>query len=292
VEKKNLFDMANQNSTRLKMQYDSLIKKQQSSKLKQFLRIVNENWSLSINMGQSTLINFLSVGKYKNIYYRTREESQKLHDIGKKLPEGKILKRRLGKYYKKRITFDNTFKYGKKFKYSSLSIGGLGPIEKYGEYCVVLKRKKSEEYSLLAFIKEDSLKYVEPDTIRENKFIVNIEDLKRDVASKEYVNFLVTIKHKGEIESKSPKEWPSMIFNEKDYVEGIIADEILNTHIGRLRMKESDYKSFYEDLYDEIISKDGNKATNYKKKFRRYRMKDFLTINEMLNKLGIEIEVL
>ena len=76
--------------------------------------------------------------------------------------------------------------------------------EKYGEYCVVLKREQVEKYSSLVFIKEDSLKYVDDDA-------VNTERLGQDIASRECVHFLAVLKHEEDIKSTSVDKWSSMV---------------------------------------------------------------------------------
>ena len=106
-----------------------------------------------------------------------RAEELEKHKIEVSVEEGS--KRHLKSFYKSRMAFELAFENGEEFKYSALNIGGLG-AEKYGAYCVLLKREQVEKYSSLAFIKEDSLKYVD------DSHVVNIEQLSQDIANREW----------------------------------------------------------------------------------------------------------
>lgn len=276
-----IFNIADRNSDNLIAQYKLLERAYKNQNnldiLNRFTELIKDKWTISINMRPWILNNFLIAGRYKNVYELEKEREDEL----KKEKELKIsveqaLEKHLKDYYKSRVTFDHTFEDGEKFKYGALNIGGLG-LKRYGEYCVVIKRKQSEEHSSLAFIKEGSLNYVNNH--------VNIEQLSQDIANRECVHFLATLKHENDIESIPANEWPSMICGDESYIEAITIDDILNTHIKSVRMSKKDYQFYYYDyLYKDFISE-----LSISEKYQLYML---LGIFKLLAKQGIKLEVI
>lgn len=143
---------------------------------------------------------------------------------------------------------------------------------------IVFKRKQVEEYSSLVFIKKDSLKYVD------DNHVVDIERLDQDIANRECVHFLATLKHEEDIKSTSVDKWSSMVCCSEDYIESITADEILNTHINIVRTSEEIFNSYFDCLYKDFVSELSD--------FEKYRLAAFRNMQELLTKQGIELEVL
>jgi len=248
----NIFDVANQNSNNLNTQY-KLLKERYGDQnnldiLSNFVKLVKNKWAISLNMGLGTLNIFLIAGRYKNVYELKKEQGGKLTEVRKlEIFDEQAVKSHLKSYYRSRVTFNCTVEDGEKFKYGALNIGGLG-LERYGEYCVVIKRKQLEEYPSLAFIKEDSLKYVEEDS-------VNIERLSQDIANRECVHALAAIKHEKEIGKIPFDELASVICCDECYIEAITSDKIENGHIGSVRMSKTDYARYFIDyLYKDFTS--------------------------------------
>ena len=105
---------------------------------------MKDNWTISINMRQWVLNNFLIAGKYKNIYEVRREQGEELRSVRDlEISEEEALELHLGGYYNSRVAFERTFEDGEKFKYGALNRGGFG-LKRYGDYCVVLKLGISE----------------------------------------------------------------------------------------------------------------------------------------------------
>jgi len=281
MENMSIFDMADQNSDSLKERYNSLRKKYEHQNnldiLDEFTRLIENKWTVSINMRQRMINSFLISGRYKNVHELKKEGAEELekYNIQVSVEEGK--ERHLKSFYKSRMVFDLTFENGKEFKYSALNIGWLG-AEKYGEYCIVLKREQVEKYSSLAFIKKDSLKYVDDD-------FVNIERLGQDIANRECVHFLTTLKHGEDIKSASVDKWSSIVCHSDDYIESITTDDILNTHIDMVRTSRENFNSYYFDLlYKDFVSELSD--------FEKYRLAAFRNMQELLNKQGIRLKVL
>ncbi|MFV9677729.1 MAG: hypothetical protein ACNYVW_08780 [Methanosarcinales archaeon] len=191
-----IFDMADQNLDSLKTRYN-LLKEGYADPnnfaiFSNFVKLVKRHWTISLNMRQWVLNDFLIGGNYKNIYEVKKEQREELRGVRKlEIPVEQAIEKHLKDYYKSRVAFDHTFEDGEKFKYGALNIGGLG-LKSYGDYCVVLKRKQLEDYSSLAFIKEDSLNYVDGDYVKS-------KELSQDIANKKCVHQLVALKHENEI---------------------------------------------------------------------------------------------
>jgi len=282
MENMNIFDMANQSSDGLKERYNSLRTRYEHQNnlelLDEFTKLVENKWTISINMRQRVINSFLISGRYKNVHELKKEGVEELekYNIQVSIEEG--LKRHLKSFYKSRVTFDLAFENGEKFKYGALNIGGLGPT-KYGEYCVVLERKQVEKYLSLIFIKEDSSKYVDVNDT------VNIKRLNQDIANRKCVHFLAALKHEKGIKSTFADKWSSMVCCSDDYIEAITADDILNTHIDMVRTSKENFNSYYLDLlYKDFVSELSD--------FEKYRLAAFKNMQELLNKQGIRLEVI
>ena len=147
----------------------------------------------------------------------------------------------------------------------------------------MIKREQSEDYTSLAFVKEDSLNYVEEDHL-------NIERLSQDIANRECVHTLVALKHENDIEGIPTDGLASMICCNECYVEAITTDDILNKHIESVRMSKKDYHLYYDYLYKNFLSE--LSTSELSDIVKRYRLEDFRNMQELLTMQGIELEVI
>ena len=229
-------------------------------------------------MWLEALNNFLTEGRYKNMYELKKGQEKEIKRVRElRISVKQAVKKHLKSDYKSRLIFDHTFEDGEKFKYGALNIGGLG-VKEYGEYCVVIKRKQLEEYSSSVFIKENSLNYVDCQH-------VNIEQLRQNIANKECVYFLATLKHEDNIEKIPDNKWASMVCCNESYIEAITKDEIKNNHIESVRMSKNDYDRYYDYLVKEYILE---KIPEEKK----YQLYMFLEMLKLLEKQEIKLEVI
>lgn len=279
----NIADLSGQNSDNLKRSYNFLEERYRDRNtldtLRRFVGLVKDKWAVSINMRQGALNSFMIAGRYTNVYESKRERGEELKKVRKLgISVERAIEKHLKDDYKSRVTFDRSFEDGENFKYGALNIGGLGPKKRFGQYCVVIERKHSEEYSSLAFIKADSLNYVD-------EHRVNIDRLSQDIANKECVHLLVALKHENDIEGTPADEWPSMTCCDKSYTEAITTDDILSAHIESVRMSRKDHVLYYDYLYKDFISE--LSATE-----KRYRLEDFRNMQELLARQGTTLEVI
>ena len=277
----NLFEIACQNSDNLKRTYSIVEERcrnqEDLSILKKFAEFIKTKWTISVNMRLFILNNFLIVATYKNIYELKREDEKKLKKIKKSgTSVEKAIEKRLKTYYKSRIIFDHTFEDGEKFKYGALTIGGLG-LQNYGECCVMVEKEKARKFILLAFIKRDSLKYIDGDQ-------VNIRQLSQDIADRECIHFLAALKHENDIKKIPTDEWASLICCNDCYIEAITTDAILSNHIASVRLSKKYYDFFSDLLYKDFISDISDEE--------RFLLYDFKNMQELLYKQGIKLEVI
>jgi hypothetical protein len=272
--------LAARNSDNLKRSYyllkDKCKNQDELDVLSRFAGTIRDEWTISINMRPYVLTHFLITGTYLNVYQLKERDKEHLREHRSEISLEEAVKKHLGDYYKSRTTFNRLFENGEKFKYGALTVGGLG-LRKFGEYCVVIKRKQSKNYVSLAFIKRDSLDYVDGDH-------VDIEQLSQDVADRETVHFLACLKHEDEIKKVPSDEWASLICCDECYVEAVAMDDILNSHVECIRMSKEEHDLHYVYLYIDYISELPD--------FEKYRLYEFKNMKELSRKLGIKIEVI
>ncbi|MEA3281873.1 MAG: hypothetical protein U9Q68_04825 [Euryarchaeota archaeon] len=143
----------------------------------------------------------------------------------------------------------------------------------------MIKRKRSEEFAVLAFIKEDSLdNYVDGGH-------VDIERLKPDVANRECVHLLAVIKHGTNVKGLSANGCASMVCCNEHYIEAITTDDILNKHINSVRMSKKENSLVGKQFFDVMYR--GSSDIE-----KQHRIDDFINIRNLLAANVIEIEEL
>ena len=286
-KKNNLFDLAEKNSEYLQNQYKKLndsYSESQRALLNDFRETLREKWTLSVNMSDCPLVQWLDTGQFMNIHELKESEANELINIGgldsseKESAVERSLKKRLKQFYEARTILDSAFLNGNKFKYTALNIGSSG-ASRYGAYCIIIEREKVEQYNTLVFIKEDSaINYVENQQ-------VELDRLNHDISNKSCIPFLAAIKHKIDLETTSLDQWPLMICNNNGYIEAITSEDILSDHIKCVRITKNFYNSIFNSLKRYFI---GQKVS----KERLYRMSFFKHIMSELKKRGIQWEVI
>ncbi len=249
----NLFNLAKQNSTRIKNKYiqlrSSLKNEVQKEKFNEFEDILS-NWRISINLTLEILFKILHQGEYKNIFSIKKEELERLLKIKEhiKISKKEAVKRHLKDCFYPRICFNQDFDKSENFKYGAFNIGGLG-IEMYGEFCLIIKEEFCfKQYSYIAFLKEDSLSYYDKGKIEINKLV-------NDLSNRECAPNLTMLKYFDLFDGVNLKSIPNIVCNNKDYVEVIIEDKILIEHFQSVRLSKQNFNNFKDILYKAYISK-------------------------------------
>ena len=102
---------------------------------------------ISINMRPSVLTDLVARRKYQNIYEWANE-----HATLSSRSVADILREKLGRYYERRVYFDDSFENGRAFRYGLLNIGGVG-ADRYGQFCIVLKADFVRADTSVAYLK-------------------------------------------------------------------------------------------------------------------------------------------
>ncbi len=280
-----LFTMADQNSTNLNGCYEQLRANCEAQCNTRTLdvckNLVQDEWRISLNMSLDALHNFCYLTeRYKNVYRLKKDQAEELVKLMQSeipIDVGLAIKKHLGRYSKSRTVFDQTFKDGKNFTSGALNIGGMGLLE-YGRFCVVLQRNQIEAYSSVAFIKNESLDYVEDNGVDYNK-------LSQDLANREFVPLLTLLKHEEDIDAKRPiEEWPYRICCDARFIEAITKDEILNSHIESVRISRKDYEQYLKYKNKVYISE--------AKRDERLQLELFEAIQKYCKMKKIELKVI
>jgi hypothetical protein len=244
--------------------------------------MIEDKWSVSINMPPERIHRFLSLGHCDSIhgYIESLERTiEKTSDID---VDREALYRGLLKNWKdKRIAFEKTFDNGKSFKYGALNVGGIGIVGRYGYFCVILDRSEAEKYLSLVFIMCDSLRnYVD------DNCCVNNKKLEKEVSNRNHVQILASAKHKEDIGLTPTNEWSKMICSDTNYIEAIIQDDIKVEHIGIVYIKKSKFDELYNDIFNKLA--DGSVDGSFVKSY----LSDLNTIFEKMDQDGIRWEKL
>jgi site-specific DNA-adenine methylase len=210
--KPDLFKIAHQNARRIENQFKVIknnYRDEEKVVLEAFLDFVEKNWCISINLKPSEVTGFLISGKYKNMYQVIEEDLKELREEqGRNISKEEAAKNRMGFFYEKRKTFENRFRDSDRFIYAAFNIGGLG-LKKYGNFSLIIHQKKVEKLSSCAFLKKESIAYVENNGL-------NIAQLKKDTADRETVHLLAAIKNEEKVQTTSAKEWPKIVCSENN----------------------------------------------------------------------------
>lgn len=277
-----LFELSDQNSTHLGQIYDSLEKrcKEQNNleKLNVFALAIKNNWTVSINMKDRALNSFLISGKYQNAY-ELKKKYWKMLSRERKIDVSaeKAAELHFRGHSKSRLPFDHIFNNGYRFKYGALNLNGKGIEKKYGEYCVVFQRKNLENFSTLAFVKEDSLNYV-----NDNK--IDFQRFSQDISNRKDIHKLASIKHENDLNTDHENLlW--RICSDDCNIEAITTDDILKQHIGCVRISKKYNSRCFDYLYKDFISALSDPE-------ERSHLENFKNITESLDQHNINLEVI
>jgi len=288
MNKYNIFEMGDKNSDQLKTCYDIIREKHKEQGnlcvLDTFTELTESRWTISVNMRLATISSFIKYGTYQNVSEFVKE-IEKYSD--KEQQSSKVPNKPQKTDVDKRVIFEQTFEFGENFKYGALNIGGIG-VTIYGEFCVIFKRSKVKDYSSLIFIKKDSVKgdYVD------NNGCVDFTKLAQDMANKENIHLLATIKHEEDLKQISDSRWSGMLCCDTDYIEAITHNDIIDDHVDIVRISKKDRYEPFKTILDICYDKD--KARNMTEKDKKAIYNHAQLLREVIDFLAqkkIELEV-
>ncbi len=196
------------------------------------------------------LSQILNMGKYLSAWEVWNDDEKCKEHFGKKAPQ--------------RITFDETFEFGKKFKYFNLNNGQSG-MPNWGNFTFAFPLENFDEDKFV-LIKHNSL-IGEKDNTKQGYYFttdnqtINIDFLQKDLATKEDFCKIVVVKSQNEIK-KGETDFNLFILkpfeNSKhsDYIEVITWQDVEINNV-TLRFEEAIYRA----ISDEIASFFERKST-------------------------------
>ncbi len=274
--KLNLFLLCQENTNFLEGQIQH--KKQSISsqvdlhKLEKFVEHIRQSGRITINMPQSILLDIITNKKHKNIY----EWAESQAEISAHSSEY-FLKKRLGVYYEKRLSFDSLFLESKKFRYGALNIEGMGSSA-YGSFCIVLKPFSPKRASKSAYLQSDSL-----NTYLQSNNDVDIDLLKQELAPHTHRHILAGTKLADRIFTELETKWPFLLCSKSDYIEVIFTGNVTPRNLESVRIGQTEY----DLLLDFAI----NGFQQNMSLEERYLVQGFLTILQYLKAHNIPLEI-
>ena len=257
----NLFQIAGENVARLFQRFEDAKKasKDGGTLLEGFAQCVYNTGGISINMRPCVLSDLIARRKYQNIYEWALEQSAL---CSRPVPD--VLREKLGKYYSRRIHFDDSFENGRAFRYGLLNIGGAG-ADRYGQFCAVLRVDFVEGGTEVAYLKADSL-----GTYMRTETDLNETAIRQDVATHSHRHCLTALKHGAALGSSDPNDWPAIVCSSDDYVEAIFLKDVDLATVDEVRLRETEFRRLFDLAFSDYTQKHDD-ATNALKT-------DFVTI--------------
>ncbi|HAK80621.1 MAG TPA: hypothetical protein DCR35_01035 [Runella sp.] len=193
------------------------------------------------------LSSILQEGAYLNIYDRFEDESQR--------------RKHMGKLWEVREKFDDTFNYGRKFKYFCFNNGQMG-IPAFGDFTLAFPLSHFEDYKLV-FLKYNSLslKYKDNKTLRyyftNNNEAIALKTLTQDLATLAHFIPLIVVKRKEDLANGTDVDYNLLILKplgdtskHRDYVEVITWQEVKIQTGVRLRAEKERFQSIFDAVSD------------------------------------------
>ncbi len=205
-----------------------------------FARRVEEAACVPINMRPSVLTELIHDRKHQNIYEWAAEQSRL-----SSRPVEEVLMDKLGEYFIRRIHFDDAFQNGRRFRYGTLNIGGLG-ASRYGQFCTVLRSDFIDPEDQLAYLMSDSLRdYMLTETE------VDVRRLEHESATHSHVAKLAAVKHGRELAGRPESEWPGMVCDDDGYIEAIFVKDVGLSAVVEVRVSQTEYDRLFDFAFTD-----------------------------------------
>jgi len=212
-------------------------------KIKEFKCWVENETLISININPFVFAELLNGAPFKNIHEIAHEDAT-ITGIEK----DEWLRKKLGKYYNKRMVFDKTFQYGENFKYGALNGGCCGLLSYFGKYCAVLAPNYHQTLDKCVCLLGDSLEVYF--TGNENYF--NYSSLCGQAIPYSYRHYLAAQQRINNIVDNPAIMWKQLLISDvrKSYFEVIFVGAPTITDFQCIRITKE-----HEDLMDDLIDK-------------------------------------
>lgn len=241
-----LFQIARENAPSLESRLTAVMARmspKQMNRLEQFIGIVRQQGAVSINMRPWALSSLLGGSKWQDIHEWAREiasVSGKSADM--------LMRQRLGGWYHRRVSFDKSFVNGERFRSGALNIGGAGPV-RYGQFCVVLKPDFPPVIEEIAYLKTDSLSYVD------SSGKVDVALISEDVVPHSHRQHLAAIKHSDQVIAAAPADSPVLLCSDRDCIEAVFVGDVERDSVAEIRIPKAEYERLWVIAFDSFDPK-------------------------------------
>ena len=256
----NLFQLAAENEAGIVIRFQEAKDCSQDGGqlLDDFAACVEGDARVSMNMRPCVLSGLVSGRKHQNMYERAGEQGS----LCKRSVE-EILAENLGRFFSRRISFDDTFEEGRCFRYGALNIGGVG-ADRYGIFCAVLSSDFVGPDTSIAYLTDDSLTTYMP-----NETVVDITKLRQEVGTHSHRHYLVAVKHAGELDTSNRSDWPTMVCCNDRYCEAIFVEDVDLSSVDAVRVKEAEYTRLFALAFNEYTQHHDDATHSLKADFVR-----------------------
>ena len=243
-----LFALARDNAPRLADQCQETIDSKTGDDrptIEAFAALVDEDARVGVNMRPSVLALILGGESYLNMNELAEKDSQS-GSIGYE----QALRKRLGQWYDRRVTFEAEFERGTEFKYGAVNVGTAGAL-RYQGVCAILKH---EALTIVGLLPSDSLqRYV-------NGSDVGTDRVEAEVGSWDSRCHVAVIKLDGRACRCSPAEWRRLVCSGDDFIEVICVDSFGADEVSHVRITESEEARLRQAVYNTYTG--GDPTTN------------------------------
>jgi hypothetical protein len=235
-----LFDIAANNAEKIDENFNGAIASLSGQKVinvNDFAQWVQSTALISVNLRLFVIVEILNGTPYKNIHEWAQEQAEL---SGRKKDE--ILRERLKGFYAKRMTFDQAFQQGERFRYGALNAGGLG-LSIYASYCSVLTSNFHNALKHSACLSGDSLDIC---FAKSNEFDAKI--LTQSIAPFSHRHALAASQLIAKIDTVQKSEWSQLLISKdsKQYFEIIFIGAVTLNDLHCVRVSANEYQQKWD----------------------------------------------
>ena len=245
-----LFAIARANADVIQAAFESILAGMPSADaatLREFENWVESEALISINVELYVVVALLNGRRHQNTYELAEDQSRL---SGRRVEDA--LRERLGKYYDRRVAFDDAFNHGQKFRYGALNAGGAG-LPKYAPYCVVLKEEFQSSLADVAYLPGDSLEICFSARGSFDETVVE-----RNATPHTHRRFLAGSECADEVLTVIRGEWPKLIGSIGRCFEAIFIGEVLLDTVNCVRLVKSEYDRMWNMAFADFGRRSGD----------------------------------
>lgn len=214
--------------------------------LERFRACVAARGRVVVNMKPAALAAVMDGQPYLNMHEVAHQKA-----VRSGRTEDESLRKLLGEWYERRMTFDGLFANGREFRYGALSIGGTGPTQ-FGYYSVVLHDIGGQTDSGEVYVRQDSLS----DAYHPRPHVVDMDAFGADLATHSTRGDLAGAKLADRVPKAPESTWPSILCGGdlgRGYVEVIFRTDVTSDSFRVIRIPRGEYRRLRNMTYGTAL---------------------------------------